>query len=297
VCELKTLPKSGSWIAIICLLSTLSLFTSGAQAMPGQTEVPTVSWWSQVFDFRNYGRQDEIEEESDKILRAIAPANDATIYKKAGKVRKFIANNSVNVIDNEMYSYWADVPLQLQMLRAHNRNPDKPLPHMECAMRTVVMYTLLKRMGITSRIMIIHPSAQGEISHTYLEVYDPETKSWSIQDPLLNIFWKFRNSDKRASTEDLLKYPIKETFVPCHAKTGCNYTPAVESMLGYYAMAQIVDLGSAYNPVMINPDRFDEKLLKDMFAGTRRFCDILVKGCTNEVIKIKSAPPPEAAGH
>lgn len=293
MCELNILPRVGSRIAALCLLSFFFFIPFSASA----DDVPTVSWWSQAFSFSNYDRNEEIEQISDKIIREISPAKDASLNKRVANVRKFVSNNSVNAIDAQMYSYWADIPEQLEILRAHAKNPDKPLAHMECSMRTVVMYMLLKRMGITSRIMIIHPSISGEVSHTYLEVYDPKTRHWSIQDPLLNIFWKFRNSDKRASTEDLLRYPIKETFIPCHAKTGCNYTPRIESMLDYYAMAQIVDPGSSYNPVMINPDRFNEKLLKPMFASHRYFCDILVKGCTNQVVKIKTEAPPKSIQH
>ncbi|MDB5492546.1 MAG: hypothetical protein JWO78_2395 [Micavibrio sp.] len=271
-------------IASFCLFTMVGIIPSFSRAQ----DVPILSWWEQVFAFDNYDRQEAIDDLLAPIIHEISPSSEASLDKRVARVRQFISGNSVNIVDEQMYSYWSNMPRQLEMLRAHSKNPDKPLPHMECAMRTVVMYELLKKMGITSRIIIVYPDTPSYISHTYLEIYDPKTARWSIQDPLLNIYWRFKNSDRRASTADLLKYPIRETFVPCHARTGCNYTTEIENMLGYFAMAQIADLGSADNPVMFNPARYDSARLDDFFSRQRFYCDILVKGCSQDVISIQS---------
>ena len=276
---------SVSRILSICL-AVMVLCPSSARADISKPR----SWWAEVFSFKNYDRQDAIEDLSREIVREISPGKDAPFFKRVHAARRFVYRNSTNIMDDAMYSYWTDIPQQLIMLRTHSKNSDKPLPHMECSMRTVVMYFLLKEMNITSRIIIAHPGKNKALSHTFLEVYNPKTNSWSVEDPLLNIEWQFRDSGKRASVEDLLTYPVHETFVPCRTKTGCGYTPEIENMLPYFALTQIVDPGSTHNPVMINPDRYNTADLKEFFSKPGPYCDILVGGCSHDVIKIQSQP-------
>ena len=159
-------------------------------------------------------------------------------------------------------------------------------------MRTVAMYNLLKRMNITSRIVVIYPRLNEDISQTMLEVYNPDTGTWAIEDPLFNIDWRFKGSNRHASTLDLMTYPIRETFIPCRSDTDCGYTPETENIAEYFASAQLIDLGASYNPALINPDRNKERIIQDIIPTERFYCDILVNGCSTDFIQIKSQPAP-----
>ncbi len=264
----------------ILFILSLTLFT-------GQAESRSNSWWTAVFP-RSTVDQTIIKGLAQDLATYVGISPDESFHGKVDAVRTFIHSNSIHQIDAEFYSYWHDIPTLMTMLATYAKNPEASYqPHFECSSRSAVMYWLLKAFDIRSRMIVVYPFEDVVLSHTYLEVYNPETENWEIQDPDYNVYWVFSKTNERASTEDLLTYPVEDTFVPCESPDECSYSEPIKQILNRFALASIIDIDGDYHPLLVNPSRFD---LKHPFIQDEphlMYCELFKGKCYQEIIKVE----------
>lgn len=129
----------------------------------------------------------EQQKNLDYITTRLAQTPSANAYQRIVKVRQWVNNNSIHLIDAEHDSYAFRLPLVVGKLRQFSEAGGKP-PHLSCGPRTYAMKAILDAMGIESRIIDLFVIVQGEVqSHTLLEAYDAERGEWVLQDPDFNV--------------------------------------------------------------------------------------------------------------
>ncbi len=264
------------FITVFCIALALNSTTSHA-----------ASWWSAAFPSDPVAAE-KFTNDAALLIPLLQLKPDATFHEKVDAARLLIQNNSIHKIDKEFYSYWGNIPLLTQMILFNASGSIDKKPHMECASRTAILYHLLKAMKIRARPVVVYTAKDVQDSHTFLEVYNPQTSKWEIQDADKNMYWIFKGTEQRASTEDLLSAPMKENFLPCNNDGACAYNPANENrLISLFALASLIDFEADYNPLLVNPDRFD---MTDPFltkVNPMAYCTLFTAGqCHSETIKL-----------
>lgn len=253
--------------------------TAGAAKATPQIDIVT-SWWTSAFPKKTYPQHANIEQEAKKIQNLLNISAEADFNQTVDTVRHFIHKNSEHNMDEEFYSYWHDIPQLIQKIAAASLTPGAAKPHMECSTRVAVMYHILKSMNIDSRPVVIYPDGNGDLSHTYLSVRNPQTDQWHIQDPDYDVFWVFKDTKERASTKDLLFRPIRKTFVPCTDNAQCGYNNEIEKIIPYFGLVARLDIGADDYDTQVNLDRFGVEKLSWFMRTPQPYCDLFSKGCT-----------------
>lgn len=273
------------------LLSLLALlFTALVAVTCRASEI--ASWWVVVFPA---GREQQslLNEKAENLLPFLKLQDNTSFQQKTDAVRLFLYEHSVHKEDEEFFSYWGDMPRLLDMVAAHAAEGAKR-PHMECASRSAVMYHMLRAMNVRARIVILRPYGNVRLSHTLLEVFNPETARWEIQDPDRNHYWIFRDTEKRAGVEDLLRYPIAGTFMPCRTPQDCGYTAEDRKVefLDKYALASILDIAAGANVLLVSKTRFglDHPFLRiNPMAHSELlpYCELFGPECHKRIIAVE----------
>ena len=256
------------------------------------------SWWSAVFP-RDQDEEKIITEKTDLLIRLLDLSARMPFDQKINFIRFFINKNSIHKIDDEFYSYWHDMTETMSRIGAHVLTAAAPSPHMECSSRSVVMYRILDRLNIRARIVVLRAAENVMDSHTMVEVLNPETRRWEIQDPDNNIYWIFNDgSGRRADAEDMLTYPMPAGFLPCRDDDDCGYTDNERAMPRLFAYANLLDIQKNDNILLVSKTRFglDHPFLLRSH-DTLSYCTLFGDKCRSKLIGIneKPASPDKAA--
>jgi hypothetical protein len=172
-------------------------------------------------------------------------------------VRDFVYRHSIHRIDEEHARYAFDTPKVLEMLWL-NRGSGQP-PHLSCGPRALAMQSVLDALQIASRVVMIFSDNETEVvSHTFLEVYDHETRRWSIQDADFNVHYINLDTLESASTIELV-WGDPDRFIPRSPDhDGWEENRLAHVKRDYFeAMIQLSHLDGGRSAVLVNLDRFD----------------------------------------
>jgi hypothetical protein len=206
-------------------------------------------------------------------------------------LRIFVNTHSVHEIDAEFKSYWrAPDEIARRMLAIAKGDTDKKL-HMECSTRSGMMGAFTKALGYRTRSVMVYGLKDNILlSHTFLEVQDPETQKWQVQHPDLDLVYTVKGRKDRASIEDLIKAEIKD-ITPCNASGACGWdiknregTPA-KKVQKYLGLASINDYQVKNRPLLVNTKRFDLDKPVHHQDKDAPYCTHLKKNCRDEVVK------------
>lgn len=215
---------------------------------------------------------------------------NASVTETADIVREFINGNSKHYMDKEFFDHWGKHDIIVQKMTAYVRGEsDKPV-HLECSSRGGAMELMLKSMDIKIRNINVWHHAQNFPAHTFLEVYDPQTKAWHVQDPGFDIFWKIKETGKRASAIELVKLG-PDAVEPCHTETECgwdrDYKDAqanVNILWDYMGLAVIKDRTIGMRDLFVNETLFQlDKPAKVAEKGNIVYCEHMKKNCRGEI--------------
>jgi hypothetical protein len=140
----------------------------------------------------------------------------------------------------------------IQMMYDHIQGQgDKP--SLWCDGRATAFMTLLREMGIDSRLIFYYGDNTSQIQeHTMLEVFNPDTQTWEVQDALYNLYYLDAETQQRASVERLVFGPL-DTIVVCGETIESCSAEAVEEYQKYFEAFRY-----GYSDTFwVNPDRFD----------------------------------------
>lgn len=95
-------------------------------------------------------------------------------------------------------------------------------PPMTCGPRALAMQELLFMLGFETRFVSIFFQNDPNIigSHSFLEIYNEDTKRWEIQDPLNDVYFIDKEGN-RLNSFQISQMKMGE-FTPCKSKDNCG---------------------------------------------------------------------------
>lgn len=210
------------------------------------------------------------------------------------KVRLFVNKNSIHQIDEEFRSHWGNHSLVGEKIYNYaTQKSDKPV-HLECSSRRAAMERILQGMGYRTRSIDVYSHTPEYAAHSLLEVQNPMTEKWIAQDPGFNIYWTLKDTNKRISMIDVIKFG-KENIRPCHTERKCGWN--LEGIGGqaipidlkdHLGMAVIIDRHANIRDLYYNPDIFPiNKKQPIQSKGELDYCTYRKKNCRGKIINIK----------
>lgn len=163
-------------------------------------------------------------------------------------VRSFIAQNSRDDAQDDFAPDYGDA---LAQLYAHYRGEADP-PRLLCDGQATAMLTLLKELGIESRLIYLYgDNSSGVQEHTVLEVFNPDTQWWEVHDVLRNLYLANASTGGRISIEQAIFGPL-EQVAACDAEGQCSQ----EQLRPDRRYLEAFRYGHS-DTFWVNPDRFD----------------------------------------
>ncbi|RWX48234.1 hypothetical protein VU01_11693 [Candidatus Electrothrix marina] len=174
-------------------------------------------------------------------------------------IRNWVHRNSVHENDPSYDLRDAfNTPKVLSMLwKTHDAKED-PV-NLTCGPRAFAMQMILEGLKIRSRvIMIFTDNYDYCASHTFLEVFNPDTASWEIQDPDYNIYYVDEKTGKRSATLSLIFGDVN-SFTPMSGKGKGWRINKVEYLKdNYFETIMYGNPLTAVNPVIfVNTDKYN----------------------------------------
>jgi len=172
-------------------------------------------------------------------------------------VHTFIHQNSVT---NEQLKYAPDYSDAVQLMYDHSQGRTSEMPKLQCDGRSTAMLTILKELGIESRLVFLYMSEPGWLNqHTVLEVFNPDTQYWQVHDLDSDVYYLAGDSEIRVDAESMLFGP-HDDILGCPISGGSCSADLSAPGLSYFGAMRY---GFTYE-VWVNPDRFD---LSARFVG------------------------------
>jgi hypothetical protein len=177
--------------------------------------------------------------------------------KRIDFIRDWVYRNSIHKMDAEHDEYAFDNARVLFMLwRSHQTSKD--YPHLSCGPRAYAMKAILDDLRIPNRMIVIFANNCFEInSHTFLEVFDRDTRNWELQDPDFDIYYIDIHNRKRLSGARLIWGDLNSVIPISQSKEGWEQNNVVNLKRDYFGAMMFVNLLDGEKSVMlINLDRF-----------------------------------------
>jgi len=173
-------------------------------------------------------------------------------------VHRFVVQNSR---DDFQASYAADYSDAVEMMMQYAQGDSSEMPQLLCDGRSTAMLTILRELGIESRLVFLYQSTPGWLSeHTVLEVFNPETQLWQVHDPAGGFVVVDVDTGQGASAERIL-FGTERGLSGCPISGGDCSLEVLAEVIGYFAALRY---GHFSYEVWVNPDRFD---ISARFAG------------------------------
>ena len=196
--------------------------------------------------------------ELDEKYRQLLDENNLDSWEqKIDFVRHFVNTNSIHATDDAWGDHAIFINRTLSMIYDHHAGLGEP-PHLSCGPRTRAMQWILDRMGITSREVQVYSDAFDLIrSHTFLEVSNPESGQWEVQDPDYNVYYKNKLTNQRISAYELV-FGDLENYLPCSVETSCGWQRTGTSLLreSNYFMAVRFSSPANASTFLVNINRY-----------------------------------------
>lgn len=208
----------------------------------------------------------------------------------ADYVRSYVWMHSKYQIDEEFYAHWGDTPVILAKIMAHARGDTDKRPHMECSSRSGITSMVLAYPGYRVRSVDIYKHASEYPAHSFIEVQNPETGAWEIQDTDFNMFWRRVADGRRVGIAEIVAADKLSAFEPCLDDAHCGW--AVETRLGKsmanmrdrYGLAVVIDRVADERPLYVNRARFDwDTPVRINGHGALTYCAYRSKNCRGPI--------------
>lgn len=197
------------------------------------------------------------------------------------RARMFVNDHSTHNIDAAFFALWRAPERVATAVLAHAQGHLTEKPHLECSTRTHVLSGILRTLGFATRQVVLYDHTRQLASHTLLEVLNPQTQRWEIEDPDYDIYWRHKASGKRASITAVVAAP--EQHEPC-GRAQCGWdqpssegqTP--EFLRPYLHLASIIDKERPRRVSFYHAE-FDPAQQFTYAERTGTFCELLRKNC------------------
>ena len=161
-------------------------------------------------------------------------------------VHLFVHENSKT---NEQLSYAPDYSDAIELMVEYSQGESTELPRLLCDGRSTAMLTILKELGIESRLVFLYKSGRGWISeHTVLEVFNPDSQYWQTHDLGGDIYYLAAESGIRPNAESLL-FDSRTEIIGCPVDGSSRSAELAASGLSYF---EALHYGHTFE-VWVNP--------------------------------------------
>ncbi len=127
---------------------------------------------------------------------------DITVTAMIDQVRQFVYNNSEHKEPFDQQKWNTDLMIKNMILVHKNKSKDRP--RMTCGPRSRSMMRILRLIGIKSYMVQIYTDNKDTFqSHTFLNVYNEDTKKWEAHDPDYNLIY-LDATNQRVDVQTLL---------------------------------------------------------------------------------------------
>ena len=172
-------------------------------------------------------------------------------------VHIFIHQNSLTT---DQLNYAPDFSDAVELMYDHSQGATSEMPQILCDGRSTAMLTVLKELGIESRLVFLYKSDPGWLSqHTVLEVFNPDAQYWQVHDVGGDIYFIDADSGIRVDAESML-FDSHDDLLGCPVDGNTCSAELAANTIAYF---QALRYGFTFD-VWVNPDRFD---LSSRFAG------------------------------
>lgn len=207
------------------------------------------------------------------------------------KVRGFLFEHTVYSGGSDFHDIWGNHPAIAQRIIAHATGENDKRAPLECSSRSGALESIYQTLGYKIRSVSVYQHAPNYPSHTFTEVQNPKTKEWHVQDPQNDLFWRIKETGKRASTHDIIKYS-KPDYQPCRTNQHCidwdtqNREKVSPSNLEkYHDSASIIDRNDGSRPFIVDAARFDLNAPVEINGKEpMTYCVYREKNCRDEII-------------
>lgn len=170
----------------LALVLSIGLIVIGAASLMGQA----------MFERRNKAK---LEERLDEIIRLIDVRPSASFHETVDAVRIFINDHSQTKTGPAFHAMNGDNVAFAEGVIAHARDASVERVHMECSTRAYLMSRVLRGMGLETRGIGIFATSGDYSSHSFLDVFNGDSKTWETVDPDYDLYWVSKRSGKRIS--------------------------------------------------------------------------------------------------
>lgn len=140
----------------------------------------------------------------------------------------------------------------IQMIYDHIQGTGE-MPYLWCDGRATAFMTLLREMGIDSRLIFLYGDNSTQVQeHTFLEVFNPDTQQWEVSDAFNNIYYVDTQTQARASVERLI-FGSLDTIVGCSGESATCSPDAIKPYRKFFEAFRYGYTDTFY----VNPDRFE----------------------------------------
>ena len=158
-----------------------------------------VAGWILVHALLERQRDADLAKITDEIARLIALPPSASFHQTVDAVRMFINDHSQTKIDAAFHAMNGDTVAFAEGVIAHARDPSVERVHMECSTRAYLMSRVLQAMGVETRGIGIFATSGDYSSHSFLDVFNGDSRTWETVDPDYDLYWVSKRSGKRTS--------------------------------------------------------------------------------------------------
>ena len=155
-----------------------------------------------------------------QILELADIKNINGFERQTDALRLFVNANSIHKIDEEFDRLEGNRTAIDAAVIAHASRQTTEAPHLECSTRTSLLNRLLVAAGYHTRQVIIQSVNENLRSHTFLEVMNPVTHRWEVQDPDYSIYWRHKKTLERVAFTDVVS--DLDAHEPCGPE-GCGW--------------------------------------------------------------------------
>jgi len=182
-------------------------------------------------------------------------------------VREFVYANSIHQIDLEHDEYAYNTPRVLSMLFAYYQSEGSP-PHLACDTRVYAMEAIVATLGYDKRVIMFFTDEVGNISagHSVLEVLNPDSGRWEVQDPDYNVIFTDRFAPSyRLSATELLTMPLENIVAQSPIENQAADAQAI--LVPTYFEALVCLYRGTESYALVNATRFESEKLQGQFPG------------------------------
>ncbi len=239
-----------------------------------------VKSWTDKFSINH-----SLKEFSQTCLKEFPAKTDT---QKIISLRHCVFMNTIFTTDKRMGEMWQDRAAMMDWLEDYSSKSRRAPPPMECSYRARTLGRTLRVLGYQAHTIVVTRGADNFNDHVIVEVLNPDTKKWEIQDPSFDVQYVAKKDKSVMSIKDLLTVDF-DKMIPCNYEGKCDWL--MKTMEDFDVVRNQDYMGSAYikhDKTLYLGRGFNENKPRKYQGKEMSFCQIHPDWC-NKTIRLDAA--------